>query len=59
LTEIVLAPGPDLDWSGRPEVVEVHRTSTGTRLAVLTGHHDAVLLTALSQGCSVKQVNPR
>ncbi|MET7280354.1 ABC transporter ATP-binding protein [Kribbella sp. NPDC005582] len=59
LTEIVLAPGPDLDWSGHPEVVEVHRSTSGTTLAVVTGQHDAVLLTALSQGCSVRQVNAR
>ena len=59
LTDIVLAPHPDLDWSGRPEVLEVHRTTTGTTLTVLTGQHDAVLLAALTQGCSVKQVNAR
>ncbi len=59
LTEIVLAPGPDLDWSSRPEVVEVHRTASGTTLAVVTGQHDAILLTALTNGCSVQQVNRR
>ncbi|WP_405059709.1 ABC transporter ATP-binding protein [Kribbella sp. NBC_01505] len=59
LTEIVLAPGPELDWSGRPEVVEVHRGADGTTLVVVTGQHDAVLLSALSQGCSVRQVNAR
>ncbi|MFK4084615.1 ABC transporter ATP-binding protein [Kribbella sp. NPDC020789] len=59
VTEIVLAPGPDLDWSGRPEVVEAHRGTAGTTLVVLTGQHDAVLLTALSQGCSVRRVNAR
>ncbi|GAB3954893.1 ABC transporter ATP-binding protein [Kribbella albertanoniae] len=57
LTEIVLAPGPELDWSGRPEVVEVRRNGNGTTLLVVTGQHDAVLLSALSQGCSVRQVN--
>ncbi|MFC9691193.1 ABC transporter ATP-binding protein [Kribbella sp. NPDC056951] len=59
LTEIVLAPGPELDWSGRPEVVEVRRGSSGTTLLVVTGQHDAVLLDALSHGCSVRQVNAR
>lgn len=59
LTEIVLAPGPELDWSGRPEVVAVRRSGGGTTLLVVTGQHDAVLLNALSHGCSVRQVNAR
>jgi ABC-type multidrug transport system ATPase subunit len=59
LTEIVLASGPELDWSTRPEVVEVHHGAAGTTLVVPTGQHDAVLLAALSQGCSVRKVNAR
>ncbi|HZX05281.1 ATP-binding cassette domain-containing protein [Kribbella sp.] len=56
ITELLLVPGTDIDWTQYPDVLDVRRQDGHVTLTLPTGRHDAALLTALNHGWSVTTV---